>query len=205
MSAVVGRMSTFTSGSVDVFLKNGCQLSELLLSGIFVRHPEIQFVSVESGIGWIPFMLDRVDRHYDNQKWTGQDFGGKRPSEVFREHSLACFISDPTSLKLAHDIGIDNIAFEVDYPHSDSVWPNAPEFLLEQCEGAGLTDAEINKITWENAARFCSYDPFAVIPKEKATVSALRALSPDVDIEVRSRAEFRALYDANPPYEVARV
>jgi len=180
-------------------------VQDLLWGPVMRKFPELRFAFSEGGIGWIPFMLDRVDRHYDNQKWTGQDFGGKRPSEVFREHSLACFISDPTSLKLAHDIGIDNIAFEVDYPHSDSVWPNAPEFLLEQCEGAGLTDAEINKITWENAARFCSYDPFAVIPKEKATVSALRALSPDVDIEVRSRAEFRALYDANPPYEVARV
>jgi predicted TIM-barrel fold metal-dependent hydrolase len=180
-------------------------VQDLLWGPVMRKFPELRFAFSEGGIGWIPFMLDRVDRHYDNQKWTGQDFGGKRPSDVFREHSLACFISDPTSLKLAHEIGIDNIAFEVDYPHSDSVWPNAPEFLLEQCEGAGLTDAEINKITFENAARFCSYDPFAVIPREQATVAALRALSPDVDIEVRSRAQFREMYDANPPYEVARV
>ena len=80
--------------------------------------------------------MDRVDRHYVNQRWTRQDFGDTMPSEVFREHALACFISDPTSLKLYHDIGIDIIAFETDYPHSDSLWPDAPESLLAQCDWA---------------------------------------------------------------------
>ena len=65
--AAYGRMSTFTSGSVDIFLKNGFQLSELLLSGIFVRYPEIQFVSVESGIGWIPFTLEALDYQFHGQ------------------------------------------------------------------------------------------------------------------------------------------
>jgi hypothetical protein len=52
--------------------------------------------------------------------WTLQDFGGKQPSEIFREHFLTCFISDPTGVKLRHDIGIDNTCWEVYYPHSDS-------------------------------------------------------------------------------------
>ena len=56
--------------------------------------------------------------------WTGQDFGDKLPSEVFREHFLTCFIADPIGIKLRHDIGIDNIAWECDYPHSDSSWPD---------------------------------------------------------------------------------
>ena len=86
-----------------------------------------------------------------NQRWTGQDFGGRTPSEVFREHSLACFISDPTSLKLYQEIGIDIIAFETDYPHSDSLWPDAPECLLEQCNGAGMSDENIEKVSWKNA------------------------------------------------------
>ena len=128
--------------------------------------PNLKVAFSEGGIGWIPFLMDRVDRHYVNQRWTGQDFGGKMPSDVFREHSLACFIFDPTSLKLHDDIGIDIIAFETDYPHSDSLWPDAPENLLAQCNGAGLSDDEIEKVSWKNVARFCDYDPFAVIPKE---------------------------------------
>jgi predicted TIM-barrel fold metal-dependent hydrolase len=178
-------------------------VQDLLWGPAMRKYPDLKIAFSEGGIGWMPFLMDRVDRHYANQKWTGQDFGGKLPSEVFREHSLACFISDPTSLKLYKDIGIDNIAFETDYPHSDSLWPDAPEVLLEQCNGAGLSDEDIDKISWQNAARFCDHDPFASIPREEATVGALRAQATDVDTSTVSRAEWRARYEANPTYELA--
>ncbi|MBB3606516.1 putative TIM-barrel fold metal-dependent hydrolase [Mycolicibacterium sp. BK556] len=178
-------------------------VQDLLWGPAMRKYPGLKIAYSEGGIGWIPFLLDRVDRHYQNQRWTGQDFGGKLPSEVFREHALACFISDPTSLKLHQEIGDDIIAFETDYPHSDSLWPDAPEDLLRQCQDAGCSDELINKISWSNAARFCSYDPFAVIPKEAATVGALRGLSPDVETSVVPRREWRARFDANPPFHVA--
>jgi predicted TIM-barrel fold metal-dependent hydrolase len=194
--------------SIDNFMVLATQVSVLctqdLIWGPAMRSfPNLKFAFSEGGIGWIPFLLDRIDRHYENQKHTGQDFGDKLPSEVFREHSLACFISDPTSLKLYKEIGPEIIAFEVDYPHSDSVWPNAPEFLLQQCQDAGMSDDEIDLVTYKNVARFCSYDPFTHIPKEKATVGALRAQSPDVDTSIRSRAEFRKRYESNPAFDVA--
>jgi predicted TIM-barrel fold metal-dependent hydrolase len=178
-------------------------VQDLLWGPAMRKYPQLKIAFSEGGIGWIPFLLDRVDRHYLNQRWTGQDFGGKLPSEVFREHSLACFISDPTSLKLHREIGDDIIAFETDYPHSDSLWPDAPEFLLRQCADAGISDELVHKISWGNAARFCSYDPFAVIQKGQATVGALRAQSPDVDTSVVPRHEWRARYEANPPYQLA--
>jgi predicted TIM-barrel fold metal-dependent hydrolase len=194
--------------SIDNYMVLATQVSVLctqdLIWGPAMRSfPDLKFAFSEGGIGWIPFLLDRIDRHYENQKHTGQDFGDKLPSEVFREHSLACFISDPTSLKLYKEIGPEIIAFEVDYPHSDSVWPNAPEFLLQQCQDAGMSDDEIDLVTYKNVARFCSYDPFTHIPKEKATVGALRAQSPDVDTSIRSRAEFRKRYESNPAFDVA--
>jgi len=180
-------------------------VQDLIWGPAMRKYPKLKFAFSEGGIGWIPFLMDRIDRHYVNQRWLGQDFGGKMPSEVFREHSLACFIADPTSLKLYKEIGIDIIAFETDYPHSDSLWPDAPEYLLEQCNGAGMSDEDIEKVSWKNVARFCSYDPFAVIPREQATVAALRAQSPDVDTTVRPRSEWRAKFDADPPYQVASV
>lgn len=196
--------------SMDNYMVLSTQVSvlcvqDLLWGPALRKYPKLKIAFSEGGIGWIPFLMDRVDRHYLNQRWLGQDFAGKMPSEVFREHSLACFIADPTSLKLYKEIGIDIIAFETDYPHSDSLWPDAPEYLLEQCDGAGMSDDDIEKVAWKNVARFCSYDPFAVIPKEQATVGALRAQSPDVDTTVISRREWRARYEANPPYEVASV
>jgi hypothetical protein len=120
--------------------------------------------------------------------WTLQDFGGKQPSEIFREHFLTCFISDPIGVKLRHDIGIDNICWEADYPHSDSMWPNAPEQLHEVLTANSVPDDEINKMTHENAMRWYSFDPFAHVPREQATVGALRRASGDHDVSVRSRS-----------------
>jgi predicted TIM-barrel fold metal-dependent hydrolase len=164
---------------------------DLLWGGAFFKYPDLKIAWSEAGIGWIPFYLDRCDRHYTNQVWLGHDLKGKMPSEIFREHSLACYVTDPTALKVRHEIGMDIIAWECDYPHSDSIWPDAPEFLINEFNGAGLTDAEMNKITWENTARFFDLDPFSIIKKEQSSVGALRALATDVDTTVRSRKEWR--------------
>lgn len=129
----------------------------------------------EGGTGWIPYFLDRVDRTYEmHSTWTGQDFGAKLPSEVFRDHFLTCFISDPVGIQLRNQIGIDNICWEADYPHSDSMWPGAPEQLDEVLEANNVPDDEINKMTFENAMRWYHWDPFTHITREQATVGALR-------------------------------
>ena len=61
---------------------------------------------------------------------------------------------------------------------------------------AGCSDAEMNQITWQNTCRFFDIDPFRDIPREQASVGALRALSPDVDTTIRSRHEWRRLYES---------
>jgi predicted TIM-barrel fold metal-dependent hydrolase len=151
----------------------------------------------EGGAGWVPYFLERVDRSYTNQTWTGQDFGEKLPSEVFREHVLTCFIVDDIAIRVRDAVGIDNIAWECDYPHSDSTWPQSPEALMASFETAGVSDVDIAKITHENALRWYGYDPFSNIPREKATVEALRSKAQDVDLRIRSRADFREQFTAS--------
>jgi predicted TIM-barrel fold metal-dependent hydrolase len=190
---------------IDNLIILACQISALcaqdLLWGPAMRsYPDLKIAFSEGGIGWIPFYLDRCDRHYTNQKWLRRDFGGRLPSEVFRDHSLACYVTDPTSLKLMHDIGIDMIAWECDFPHSDSLWPDAPEFVHRELLNAGASDDDINKITWQNASRFFGWDPFAVVPREQATVGALRAQATDVDVSIRSRKQWAALYEQHPRF-----
>ncbi|MDP2014424.1 MAG: amidohydrolase family protein [Actinomycetota bacterium] len=170
---------------------------DLLWGGAFMAYPDLKVAWSEAGIGWIPFYLNRCDRHYTNQRWLGHDLGGKLPSEIFREHSLACYVTDPTALKVRADIGLEVIAWECDYPHSDSIFPDAPEFVLAEMNGAGVPDNEINMFTWENSARFFSWDTFKHISKEDATVGALRAASPDVDTTLRSKHEWRAMFEAS--------
>jgi predicted TIM-barrel fold metal-dependent hydrolase len=170
---------------------------DLLFGPTLRRFPDLRVALSEGGIGWVPFYLDRVDRHYQNQVWIDNSFGdGKLPSDVFREHFLTCYISDPSGLKLRNEIGIDTIAWECDYPHTDTTWPESPEFAWRELQGAGCTEAEIHKITWSNACRFFDWDPFAHTAKEDATVGALRALAADVDTTRMSRAEWKKRNEA---------
>jgi predicted TIM-barrel fold metal-dependent hydrolase len=164
---------------------------DLLFGPTFRRFPTLRVALSEGGIGWIPFYLERVDRHYQNQSWIANDFNGKLPSEVFRDHILACFITDPAGLKLSEDIGTDILAWECDYPHTDTTWPTSPEILWRELQTANVPDADIHKITWENACRFFNFDPFAHQARERATVGALRSIASDVDTTRMPRAEWR--------------
>ncbi len=159
--------------------------ADLLWSRVLRRWPTLKFALSEGGIGWIPYFLERADYVYEHHhRWTHQDFGGKRPSDVFREHFVTCFIDDPVGVRNRHAIGIDTITWECDYPHSDTTWPQAPEILARSC--AGVPDAEVDRITHENALRHFRLDAFAKRPKEKCRVAALRAEATGVDLRLRS-------------------
>ena len=160
--------------------------AELLWSPIMRKFPNVRMALAEGGIGWMPYFLEKADFVYDHHhRWTGADFGGKLPSQVFREHVQGCFIDDFTGLRNRDVIGIDNITWECDYPHSDSTWPEAPEVLMKSLERAELTDDEIEKVTWQNAARWYQFDPFQHRSREESTVGALRAQARDVDTTPR--------------------
>ena len=163
--------------------------ADLLWSRVLKQFPDVRVALSEGGTGWIPYFLERVDRTYEmHRAWTLQDFGGRLPSEVFREHFLTCFISDPVGVELRDRIGIDNIAWEADYPHSDSLWPGAPEELNGEFTKNAVTDDEARKMTYENAMRWYSFDPFTRISKEEATVGALRARAVGHDVSTMSRS-----------------
>lgn len=154
--------------------------ADLIFSPVFRKFPTFKIAMSEGGIGWIPYFLERIDYTYEHHKaWTGQDFGDQLPSQVFKERVVTCFIDDAAGVKNRHDIGIDMITWECDYPHSDCTWPTSPERLMKSLDG--VPDDEIDKMTHLNAMRHYQYDPFSVIPREDCTVGALRARAADVD------------------------
>jgi predicted TIM-barrel fold metal-dependent hydrolase len=180
---------TAADAPIDVMITlqpmNICQAAaDLVWSRVPKQFPDIKIALSEGGTGWIPYFLDRLDRTYDmHHMWTGQNFDGMLPSDFFRKHFLTCFISDPIGVQLRNQIGIDNIAWECDYPHSDSSWPKSAEEL--EIVAAGVPDDEINKMTYENAMRWYSFDPFTTRTKEESTVGALRASVAGHDVEIR--------------------
>jgi predicted TIM-barrel fold metal-dependent hydrolase len=170
-----------TASPISLF---GCA-TELVFSKFLREYPGLKIALSEGGIGWVPYFLDRADYVYKHHHhWTHQDFGGKLPSDVFREHIITCFIDDPSGVRNRDLVGIDTITWESDYPHSDTTWPNAPEELAKSLDG--VSDEDVRKITHENAMRHFRYDPFSVIPKEQCTVGALRAQAKHVDLSLKS-------------------
>jgi predicted TIM-barrel fold metal-dependent hydrolase len=157
--------------------------ADLLWSRVIREFPNIRFALSEGSIGWIPYLLERADYVFENHsRWTGSDMGGKLPSEVFREHFLACFIVDEAGLRLLDLIGEDIVCVESDYPHSDSTWPHTPERLARGLAGAGISPEAVAKITHRNAMDHFGFDPFAHAAPEDCTVGALRAKATHVDV-----------------------
>jgi predicted TIM-barrel fold metal-dependent hydrolase len=160
--------------------------SELLWSPMMVKFPELKFALAEGAIGWYPYWLEKADFVYQHHhRWTGADFGGQLPSEVFRDRVLVCFIDDEVGLEMRHRIGLKNLSWECDYPHSDSTWPQAPEVLMKSFDAVGVPDDEIDLISWKNACDFYQFDPFAHRTRKECTVGALRAQAADVDTTPR--------------------
>jgi predicted TIM-barrel fold metal-dependent hydrolase len=162
--------------------------ADLIWSPVLRKFPNLQIALSEGGIGWIPYFLERIDYQYDKHRaWLGNDFGDKLPSQVFNEHIITCFIDDAFGVANRDWMNLDKITWECDYPHSDSTWPNAPELAWKYL--SGLPEADINKITHENAIRLFSFDPFSVRPKEQCTAAALRAEAGDWDVSIVSHAD----------------
>jgi predicted TIM-barrel fold metal-dependent hydrolase len=162
--------------------------ADLVFSRVSREFPNITVALSEGGIGWVPYYLERADYTYRRHgEWTGVSLGDRLPSEIFREHVLTCFISDSVGLELRHHIGVENIAWECDYPHSDSTWPDSPEDLGREL--AGIPDDEVELITHANAMRTFRFDPFTLRPRERATVGALREEAVGWDVAIRDVGE----------------
>lgn len=130
-------------------------VATLLFSGLLRSHPKLKFISAESGIGWLPYFIERADyTHRKHQFWTGTKID-VTPSDLFRQSIYVNFISDRAGIELRHDI-IDNIMLGTDYPHTDSSWPNTQMIIKEQM--GDIPDDERHKICAGNAVKVFGLD-----------------------------------------------
>jgi predicted TIM-barrel fold metal-dependent hydrolase len=158
--------------------------AEYLWSDFIHEYPDLKIILSEGGIGWLPYALERAELVYKNHgPWMRHNWHGKRPTDIYREHFISCFIQDEAGIAARDRIGVDTITFENDYPHADITWPNTPEQLWggEFQEGAIGVEA-IDKITWQNAARTYRWDAVERLGRENCTVEAMRAQAGHVDL-----------------------
>ena len=140
-------------GGASLFQNNSRLLLNSAYSGMFDRHPNLKMVSVESGIGWVPFMLEAMDYELEENapKWFGKL--RKRPSEYFRDNWYATFWFETGRGDLQHlidAVGEDNVMFETDFPHPTCLHPDPVGVMRERT--ASLRPETRRKVMGENAA-----------------------------------------------------
>jgi predicted TIM-barrel fold metal-dependent hydrolase len=126
-------------------------LCDFLFSGLLVRRPGLRLAYSEGQIGWIPYILERVDDVWlQHRAWGGvRDLVPEPPSTYWFRQIYGCFYRDRHGLESLHRIGVDRVTFETDYPHTDSTWPYTKKIFLEQVED--LDDDTVYKIARGNA------------------------------------------------------
>jgi predicted TIM-barrel fold metal-dependent hydrolase len=127
-------------------------IAGLLLSGTLERHPRVRVVFGEAGLGWVPYLLERLDHEYEKYRSVTRDVVlRERPSEYFRRQVYLTYEEDHLGLELLHHIGATNVMWASDYPHGDSTWPHS----LDAIASSGLAElsgSERARILWDNAA-----------------------------------------------------
>ena len=141
-------------GGTLLFIGNARVVTNLILSGMFDRHPDLQMVSVESGCGWVPFILETLD--YEMYENAPADLAKleKMPSEYFRTNFYATFWFENNRNKLPElidAVGEDNILFETDFPHPTCLYPDP--LATVEAKMATLPEATQRKIYGENARK----------------------------------------------------
>jgi predicted TIM-barrel fold metal-dependent hydrolase len=140
------------AGKMAVALKLDEVFSWTIFNGILERHPRLRVVMAESGIGWIPNLIERMEGVYDQYPNQAARSGlRRRPREQFASQVYVTFEKDPVGVELTPRIGANNVMWASDYPHGESTFPHSRRAIEEGL--AGL-DPEIRaKVVSENAAR----------------------------------------------------
>ncbi|MFC1664929.1 amidohydrolase family protein [Pseudomonadota bacterium] len=129
------------------------QMAQVLLavifSGVLERYPKLQVVIAESGIGWIPYILEHMDVEWEDQF---KDLSlTMKPSAYWHRQCRATYQTDNVGIKLLTELGVDNVMWGSDFPHPDGVWPDSQDFIKREL--GHLPDETRGKIVYQNAAK----------------------------------------------------
>jgi predicted TIM-barrel fold metal-dependent hydrolase len=122
----------------------------LIFSGLTQRFPNLKFVFAECGIGALNYAMAACDHEWETRRlWT--EGISTRPSEIIRRQMYANFWFEDEGVKTRHDIGIENIMWESDFPHVTSYYPRSWEVIERVLDGVPMEDRR--KMLYENALR----------------------------------------------------
>jgi len=132
-------------------------LAMMVYSGVLERRPRLRLVLAESGIGWLPYFVARMDAAAEKHVPKAQDYRLRaKPSEIFRRQVYATFEEEPLGPELLPLLGPDNFMWASDYPHPDSTFPKSREAIAHAF--AGLDPAFVERVTATNCKRLYGFE-----------------------------------------------
>ena len=153
----------FIVSSVLTFQNAMGSLVDYLFSGVFDRFPKMKIAYAEGQVGWMPYVLERADKLWEERSDNAFGTNLKQPpSSYIPGRVYGCIFDDETGLANRHVIGMDQICFETDYPHADSTFPHSEDTAQRICDKAGLTDDEVYKFLRGNAIHAYGLDRFGI-------------------------------------------
>ena len=139
-------------GGTLLFIGNARVVVNIICSGMLDRFPELKIVSVESGSGWIPFILEALDYEMAENAPMARAALSLTPTEYFQRQIYATTWFERTNLPaIVAAVGEDNIMFETDYPHPTCLYPDPLKTAEETMRE--LSTAAQRKILGENAGK----------------------------------------------------
>jgi predicted TIM-barrel fold metal-dependent hydrolase len=128
----------------------------LIFSGVLERFPRLSFVSAENEVGWLSFFLQKLDQAQDEYQYLYPSPLKMKPSDYFQRQCYATFIDDPVGVATRQFIGVDNIMWSSDYPHTVSTWPHSQEVVERDFQG--VPESEKWQMVRDNAIQLYGLD-----------------------------------------------
>jgi predicted TIM-barrel fold metal-dependent hydrolase len=141
--SIAGTMHCFNNAKI---------LANIMYSGMLDRHPTLKLVSVESGIGWVPFLLEMLD--YQVHQGRAEYYTDMQllPLDYFKRQIYACFWFERRNTPyMIQAVGVDNVMMETDFPHPTSLYPGPREYIAESL--GSMAREDIAKVVGRNAAK----------------------------------------------------
>jgi predicted TIM-barrel fold metal-dependent hydrolase len=157
--------SPFIVSSILTFQNAMGSMIDWIISGTFARFPALRIAYSEGQAGWVPYVLERADKLWE-ERVADEAFGStlpNPPSSYVPGHVWFCLFDDEVGLLNRDIIGMDQLTFEVDYPHADSTFPHTEETANKIVQKAGLSEAESYKLLRGNAIELYHLDKYCGI------------------------------------------
>jgi predicted TIM-barrel fold metal-dependent hydrolase len=177
----------------DIFsdIKARRPMWQLMLGGVFDRHPGLRLVMTEVRLDWIPANLAHLDATFEAHR--GELPATRPPSEYWHDNCLAgASFVHKVEVQMRHEIGVETIAFGRDYPHPESTWPNTPDWLRDAF--AGVPEEELRLMLGENMIRYFDLDRSALAAIAAEIGPTVQELAEPVDPEIVAIFDLRGGY-----------